>query len=212
MIPLMLAAVVAAGGELKTSTLAGVTLGSNLTQVLSEYPGAQQSPNPGQRWVWSRRGGGTVTVTADDIGKITRVDFVANEGQENNIDLPCVAAFPVHGSDASLDLALNKTPCSAFSGATYGLPDRSVVEVRFGPGGGQLIEAIWYRPSEQNPSPVGHMHAVIHYLRPTLAYVGGVARIYYAAACQAAEKDTSGNLQFLSPQYISNGRNREPQG
>ncbi len=201
MIPLVLAAAVAAAGELKASTLAGVTLGSNLTQVLSEYPGAQRSANPGQRWVWSRRGGGTVTVTADDLGNITRVDFVATKGQDDNIDLPCVGAFPVRDSDVNLQFALVKTACSAFNGAAYGLPDRSIVAVRFnGPGDGQLIEAVWYRPSDKNPSPVGHMKAVIDYLRPALQHVGGAARIYYAGECQAPEKDsTSGFWELLFP-------------
>jgi hypothetical protein len=202
MIPLVLAAIVAAGGELKTSTLAGVTLGSNLTQVLSEYPRAERSVNPGQRWVWSRRGGGTVTVTADDLGNITRIDFVANKGQDNNVDLPCVGAFSVQDSHVNLEFALNKTACSAFNGATYGLPDRSLVEVRFdGPGDGQLIEAIWYRPSNENLSSVGHMRAVIDYLRPALQHVGGASRIYYAGECQAPEKDsTSGSWQLLFPE------------
>jgi hypothetical protein len=182
------------------ATLAGVTLGSNLRQVLLEHPGAQRSAGSGQRWVWSRRTGGTVAVTADDVGKITRVDFVANRGEDYNIDLPCVAAFPVQDSDANLQFALGKTACGAFNGLTYGVPDRSMVEVRFdGPGDGRLIEAIWYRPSEENPSPVGHLKAVIDYLRPALTYVAGAARIYYAGECPAVEKDTSGQLQFLFP-------------
>lgn len=197
----MLAAAVVAGGELKASTLAGVALGSDLAQVLSEHRGAQRSANPGQRWAWSRRGGGTVTVTADDLGNIIRVDFVPTKGQDNNIDLPCVGAFPVQDSHVNLELALDKTACSAFNGATYGLPDRSIVAVRFnGPGDGQLIEAIWYRPSDENPSPVGHMKAVIDYLRPALQHVGGAARIYYAGECQAPEKDsTSGFWEVLFP-------------
>lgn len=198
MIPLVLAAVVAAGGEPQTPTLAGVTLGSNLTQVLSEHPGAQRSANgSGQRWVWRRRGGGTVAVTADDIGKITRVDFVADRGQQDNIDVPCVAAFFVQASHVNLEFALEKTACSAFNGASYGVPDGSVVEVRFaGPGDGQLIEATWYRPSEKNPSPVGHMDAVIDYLRPVLKGVAGAARVYYAAICSA---DTFGQPRLLFP-------------
>jgi hypothetical protein len=188
------------GGELRASTLAGVTLGSNLTQVLSEYPGAQRAANPGRRWFWSRRGGGMLSVTADDLGNITRVDFIADNGQENNVDLPCVGAFPVQHSHVNLEFALDKTACSAFNGATYGLSDRSLVDVRFnGSGDGQLIEAIWYRPSDQNPSPVGHMKAVIQYLRPALTHVGGAARICYAGECQTPEKDTSGSLQLLFP-------------
>jgi hypothetical protein len=183
MIPLVLSAVVAVGGELQT--LAGVTLSSNVTQVLSEHPGAQASANGSSHWWrWNMRGGGTVTITADDTGEVTRVDFQADRGQKGNIDLPCVGAFPVQDSDVNLNFALARTACSAFNGAAYGLPDRSVVEVRFnGPGDGQLAEATWYRPSAENPSPVGHMRSVIDYIRAALTYVGGVARIYYAGEC-----------------------------
>ncbi|MFY9663138.1 MAG: hypothetical protein WAK19_01695 [Candidatus Cybelea sp.] len=96
----------------------------------------------------------------------------------------------------NLQFALAKTPCSAFNGAAYGLPDRSVVAVRFNvPGSGQLMEATWYRPSDKNPSPVGHMHPVIDYLRPALTYLGGVARIYYAGECPT--KDRSSLVQQL---------------
>ena len=199
MIPLVLAAVVAAGGEVQGPTLAGVTLGGDLTQVLSQHPGAQRSASSGQRWVWSRHGGGTVTVTADDLGNITRVDFVANKRQNNNIDLPCVGAFPIQDSDVNLNFALGNTACGAFNGALYGLPDRSLVDVRFdGPGDGRLIEATWYRPSDNNPSPVGHMNALIHYLRPAVQY-GGSGRIYYTGECQAPGKDTSEFWQLLFP-------------
>jgi hypothetical protein len=191
MIPLVLATVV------ELHTLAGVTLRSNVTQVLSEHPRAQGAASgSGRWWRWSRRGGGTVTVTADDIGNITRVDFQADKGQDDNIDLPCVGAFPVQDSDVNLNFALRKTACSAFNGVAYGLPDRSVVEVRFNsPGDGQLMEATWYRPSGKNPSPVGHMHSVIDYLRPALTYVGGVARIYYAGECPP--KDRASLVQQL---------------
>src|SRR5579863_6903800 len=189
---------IAAGGELQANTLAGVALGSNLMQVLAEHPRAQRSANiPGQRWAWGLAEGDTVAVTANDLGKITRVDFVANKGRDNSVDLPCVGAFPVRGSPANLQHALGKTACSAFSGMTYGLPDRSVVEARFsGPGDGRLIEAIWYRPSAENPSPVGRMRAVVEYVR---AYVGGAGRIYYAGECRPVEKDTSGHPRLLFP-------------
>jgi hypothetical protein len=188
MMPLLLAAVVAVGGELHT--LAGVTLSSNARQVLSEHPGAQASANGSDHWWrWRRLGGGTVTVTADDTGEVTRVDFQADRGQDGNIDLPCVGAFPIQDSDVNLNFALRKTACSAFNGAAYGLPDRSVVDVRFnGPGDGQLAEATWYRPSDKNPSPVGHLHSLIDYLRPTLTYVEGVARIYYAGECATQDR------------------------
>jgi hypothetical protein len=48
-----------------------------------------------------------------------------------------------------------------------------------------------------SPASFGHESAVIDSLR--LQYVGGAARIYYAAECRAAEYDTSGRLQLLFP-------------
>ena len=196
MIPLLLAAVVAAGGEPQTETLADVTLGTDVAQVLSEHPEARQSANgSGRWWRWSRRGGGTVTVTADD-GKITRVDFMADKGQDDNVDLPCVGAFPVQDSHVNLELALNKTPCSAFNGAGYGLPDHSLVEVHFANlSDGQLVEVTWYRPSDKNPHPVAHANAFFAYMRPALIYAGGVARVYYAGECPA--RDRTGLVQML---------------
>lgn len=99
----------------------------------------------------------------------------------------------------NLEVALDKTRCSAFNGLTYGVPDRSLVEVRFdGPGDGQLAEAIWYRPTQKNTAPVGHSSAVINYLRPVLASAGRGARLYYAARC-SAEKDNLGQPRFLFP-------------
>jgi hypothetical protein len=189
MISLVVAAAVAAG---EFQTLAGVTLGSNVRKVLSEHPDAKRAANGTSGWWrWSKPGGGVVRVSTDEAGSITRIDFQPTEGQDDTIDLPCVGDFPIQASHLNLESALNQTPCSAFNGATYGLPDHSLVAVRFnGPGDGQLIEATWYRPSDENPSPVGHMAAVIDYLRPTLAYVGGAARIDYVAECPLREQSS----------------------
>lgn len=189
MIPLALAAAVASGGSPERSTLAGVTLGSNIAHVLKNRPAAERSTDGlGRWWRWARRGGGAVTVTADDAGRVTRVDFMAEKGQRGTVDLPCIGAFRVRDTDAALNLALGRTPCSAFNGEAYGLPDRSIVEVRFeGASDGQLIEATWYRPSRNNPSPVGHGNSVIDYLRPELGHFGGVARLYYAGECLTTE-------------------------
>ena len=163
MIPVVLATVA------ELSTLAGVTLGNNVRQVLLEHPKARRSANAsGNVWLWSRRGGGAVTVTADDAGNVTRIAFVAARGEEGNFDLPCVGAFPVRESDVGLNFDLGKTACSAFNGLTYAVPDRSVVEVRFEDA--QLVEAVWYRPSKKNPSPVGHMPAILDYLRPVFIW------------------------------------------
>jgi hypothetical protein len=195
-IQVVLAAVVAGGA---TNTLAGVALGSSLAKVLAEYPSVKPSVNSKRYFAWTRPGGGTVAVTTDDDGTITRIAFVADKRQSGNIDLPCVAAFPVQDSHVNLELALEKTPCSAFNGLTYGVPDRSVVEVRFdGPGDGQLAEATWYRPSQKNRSPVGHAVAVIDYLRPVLASTGRGARVYYAATC-SAEEDNFGQARLIFP-------------
>jgi hypothetical protein len=133
------------------------------------------------------------------MGNITRVDFQADKGEDNDIDLPCVGAFSVQDSVVNLNSALDKTACSVFNGAVYGLPDRSLVAVRFnGPGDGQLAEATWYRPSDKNPTPVGHMNSVIDYLRPVLTYVGGVARIYYAGECPPKDPSSLQEVRFPS--------------
>ena len=198
MIPLALAAVVTVEGNLQS--LAGVTLGSKVAQILLAHPEARRSPKTSARWWrWSRREGGTVTITADDIGNITRVDFQADRGQGGSIDLPCVGAFPVRASDVSLNSALRKTACSAFNGAAYGLPDHSVVDVRFGPGYRRLAEATWYRPSGKNPSPVGHFDSLVEYLRPALPSVGNAARLYYAGECEPNDHSGLGQeLRFPS--------------
>jgi len=71
----VLAAVLAAGSRAQPSTLAGMTLGNNVAQVLSRHPDAQKSADSSVRWwTWSVDGGGTVIVTADDGHKINRVD------------------------------------------------------------------------------------------------------------------------------------------
>lgn len=178
MTPLVLAAVVAAGEDLQT--LAGVTLGSNVQQVLMEHPTGQYPTGSGRCCRWSRRVGGTVTVSFDGSGNVAMVDFQADKGEDGKVDLPCVGAFLVRGSPANLSQALSKTPCSAFNGAGYSLPDRSVVDIRFsGPGDGQLAEATWYRPSGLT---------FIDYLLSNLTYVGGFARMYYGSECATNER------------------------
>jgi hypothetical protein len=191
-------AVVAAEGAAQARTLAGVTLGSGLASVLSKYPNAKRSVNSERQFAWRRLGGGTVAVTIDDDGAITRVAFVADKGQNDTVDLPCVAEFPVQDSHVNLERALKETPCSAFNGVTYGVPDHSLVDVRFDGPGGQLAEATWYRPSQNNARPVGHFNAVIEYLRPVVAPGGRGARVYYAAIC-SAERDNFGQPQLLFP-------------
>jgi hypothetical protein len=49
------------------------------------------------------------------------------------------------------------------------------------------------------PATVGHIGAVIQYLRPALASDGGAARLYYAGECRDAENDPSGVLHLLFP-------------
>jgi len=49
------------------------------------------------------------------------------------------------------------------------------------------------------PATVGHISAVIDYLRPVLARSDGVARLYYDGECRAAENDPSGVLHLLFP-------------
>jgi hypothetical protein len=188
----VLAAVLAAGSRAQPSTLAGMTLGNNVAQVLSRHPDAQKSADSSVRWwTWSVDGGGTVIVTADDSDKINRVDFIADKGATNTIDVPCAGVIPVQASPAYLEQALKTTPCSAYNGAAYGVPGGSVVDVRFaGIDSGSLIEARWYRPTADNPSPVGELREVLDYVRPVLPSIGGGVVISSAGACPANDNGT----------------------
>ena len=72
-------------------TLAGVTLGSSVKQILSRNPSAERSGNM-QRWSWHGDAGGSIAVTADSAGESSRVDFVADGDRKNSVDLPCTAS------------------------------------------------------------------------------------------------------------------------
>jgi hypothetical protein len=209
MIPLVFAAVVAAEG-LQPSTLAGVTLGNSVANVLSQHPAAQKAADSSARWwTWSDDGGGTVIVTADDNGKVNRVDFVSAKGATNSIDLPCAGIIPVQDSQAHLERALKPTACSAYNGAAYGVPGGSVVEVRFSDfNAGSLVEATWYRPSVNDPTPVGQLPEVVAYLMPVLASTGRAARINYGGECPAKDDGTHDMLSptvFLQPAGTATG-------
>jgi len=174
----------------KPQTLAGVTLGDDIARVLLEHPNAHRAiSGSAQWWSWTGPAGGTITITADDTGVVTRVSFLAGSDRTAKVALPCVGRFAVQDSDSLLNLALQKTPCSAFNGDRYGLPDGSLVEIRFSaPDDGQLIGATWYRRTATNPSPVGGMREVLDYLQPAIANLRG-ARIYYAATCQTPKSE-----------------------
>jgi hypothetical protein len=210
LIPLILAGVVAAGGQLHPLTLAGVTLGSNIARVLSQHPTAQKAADSSAHWwTWSVDGGGTVIVTADDNGNINRVDFIADKGATNSIDLPCAGLISVQDLHVHLERALKTTPCTAYNGAAYGVPGGSVVDVRFSDfDADPLVEATWYHPSVENPSPVGQLRAIVGYVRPVLKGVGGAARVYYAGECSGHDYPMRGILfpsVYLQPAQGATG-------
>lgn len=212
MIPFVLAAAVAAGGYPQPPTLAGVTLGGNVAQVLSRHPEAQTSADTSVKWwTWSIDGGGTVIITADDNGTINRVDFIADKGATNSIDLPCAGLISVQEPHIDLERALKTTPCSAYNGAAYGVPGGSVVDVRFSDfDAGPLVEATWYQPSAENPSPVGQFRALVSYVRPLLKGIGGAARLYYAGECPGRDYPMRGILfpsVYLEPAQGATGVN-----
>jgi hypothetical protein len=194
MIAILLAAVVAAGGQPQPATLAGVTLGSDAAQVVSNHSGAQKATDGyGRWWRWTQPQGGTVTITADDNGTVNRVDFKIDTGVNGSIDLPCIGTFRLRDSDARLNAILNKTPCSAYNGAAYGVPGGSVVALRFaGAANSDLIEATWYRDSGATASPVGQLREVIDLLRPVLKSIGGSARVYYSGSCPTRQDPMRG--------------------
>jgi hypothetical protein len=191
MISIILATIAALPSFSKPQTLAGVTLGDNIARILSEHPEAHRSiRGSAQWWSWTGPGAGTITITTDDAGVVTRVSFLAGSDRTAKVALPCVGRFAEQDSDSLLNLALQKTPCSAFDGDRYRLPDGSLVEVRFSkPDDGQLIGATWYRRTATNPSPVGGMREVLDYVQPAIANLDG-ARIYYATTCQTPKSES----------------------
>ncbi|MBV9102458.1 MAG: hypothetical protein JO060_02645 [Candidatus Eremiobacteraeota bacterium] len=133
-------------------TLAGVTLGAPLARDVVQRFGAEKHPGTGANaatWTWKRAGGGVVTVSTDNAGVVQRIDFTAKQGESDAIDLPCAGSFEIQQSHLNLDFAAEKSACvSTGDAGSYTLPDGSVFEARFeGPGDGQLLEAIWYRPA-----------------------------------------------------------------
>jgi hypothetical protein len=194
MLAILLAIAGAVGNPVLPNTLAGVTLGSDAAWVVSNHPDAQKANDGyGRWWRWSRTGGGVVTITADGNGRVNRVDFKTERSISGSVDLPCVGTFRLQDSEAGLNSILNKTPCSVFNGAAYGVPGGSVVTLRFaGTENGDLVEATWYRDSGANPSPVGQLRDVLGSLRPVLNNIGEGARIYYAGSCPTREDPMRG--------------------
>jgi hypothetical protein len=89
------------------------------------------------------------------------------------------------------------------------VPGGSVVDVRFSDfDAGPLVEATWYRPSAENPTPVGQLRAIVSYVRPLLEGIGGAARVYYAGECPGHDYPMSGILfpsTYLEPAQGATG-------
>lgn len=158
MVGFFIAALVAgAAPTASPRTLAGMTLGAALVNVASEHAGAQRRATAtGSEWSWRRPEGGKVTVLVDRTGRITSIDFAADKGERDSIDLPCVVSFPIQDSHVNLGMAMAGTECSAISDWKYRLQDGSVLDVSFEePGDGQLEQATWYRPLPVGPNACG---------------------------------------------------------
>jgi len=61
-----------------------------------------------------------------------------------------------------------------------------------------LVVAFIILANVSAPAGAGNESAVINYLRPALKYIGGAARLYYAATC-SADKDEFGQPSLLFP-------------
>jgi hypothetical protein len=130
-------------------TLAGISLGSSTTQIAAVHPEAHRESNgAGSKWTWKRTGGGVVTVYANGRGYVTKVEFLADEGESDSIDLPCANPFDVQGSHVNLQMASDPSFCTLVGSGVglYTLKDGSTFQALFDGGDGQLHEAVWYRP------------------------------------------------------------------
>ncbi|HVR48077.1 MAG TPA: hypothetical protein VMT95_15710 [Candidatus Binatia bacterium] len=93
------------------------------------------------------------------------IDFLAKQGEDADIDLPCVNKFPIQDSHVNLDIAIEGSACVPISDGAYRLRDGSVLFVWFeGPGDGQLQEARWYRPvsNENLTLPTAQVTATVY--------------------------------------------------
>jgi hypothetical protein len=144
-------------------TLAGVALGAPALDVVAKHPEARRAPGgSNSTWAWRRKEGGSVTIFLDVKGIIVKIDFTADQNEQGSVDLPCASAFDVQGSHVNLQMAADPSLCK-IAGAdvgTYTLTDGSTLRVRFGPGDGQLLEAVWYRPTEPFPTATAQPHTV----------------------------------------------------
>jgi hypothetical protein len=146
MFAFFLAGIVGANVEpASPSTLAGVPLGATLASVNAAQPSAQViRTDSGARLTWNVAGGGIVVASTDRTGKVVEVDFVAREGEDGNIDVPCIGTFSIQDSHVNFDSAIVGKSCTTIGDGKYQLADGSVLSVSFeGPGDGQLHEATW---------------------------------------------------------------------
>lgn len=134
------------------NTLAGVSLGDTLDEVIGAHPEAKQDrTSQGLVLTW-RRSECVVIASIGATGRIGRIDFSADDSKDNSIDLPCIGQFPIQDSHVNLGVALQQSQCASVIGSdsAYELNDGSVVTITFeGPGDGPLREAIWRGPSYQ---------------------------------------------------------------
>jgi hypothetical protein len=141
----------AIGAAPSAESLAGISLGATLADVRSEHPDAQVRRNgAGSRWTWKTPGGGTVTVLADNSERVVKVFFMADRGETDSVDLPCVKNFPVHDSHLNFEATLDQKTCAQLGNNKYQLNNGSILEAFFGgPGDGQLQFVRWYNPRER---------------------------------------------------------------
>jgi hypothetical protein len=141
----------AIGAAPSAESLAGVSLGATLAELRSEHPDAEVRRNgAGSRWTWKTPAGGTVTVLADNGERVVKVSFMADRGEADSVDLPCVKIFPVQDSHVNFDAAIDQKTCVPMGSNKYRLNDGSILEVFFGdPGDGQLQLVRWYNPRER---------------------------------------------------------------
>jgi hypothetical protein len=131
-------------------TLDGTALGASVKDVVAAHKGATPAKSPaGQTWMWTRPGGGTVRLTADEDGNVAIVDFVASKTGSGAIDLPAARAFLLQSShDKYSDVSsyVESDACTLGASATvtchaYTLEDGSELLLSFA--NGPLREALW---------------------------------------------------------------------
>jgi hypothetical protein len=148
-LPLVLAAATAAA----PLTFEGIAMGDDATKIAAAHAGHSTFTALGPAWTWRREGGGTMLVASDLKGKVTVVDFSADQGEDGSVSLPLAGPFGIQDTHGNLASAVGgaTSECQPnYSGGfcgVYSLAGGTAIVAQFENNDGQLHRATWATPA-----------------------------------------------------------------